>query len=586
MALNIVVLALVLASTFMQSGFGFYSGVLNVFCTLISVAIALGFYEPVNDLLSAQAGLPAAYSEPVSILALFLVSFAVLRTLTDNYLRRPVQVHRHVETAGSILCGFINAQLTMGIMVIALLMLPLGGTVLQFSRYVRSEDRDPTNSYKVAFERRNLWLRSDAMTVALFNAMSGGSLRGPTRFRDVYPDFLEAIYFSTNTVQPESSPTPRRDKRADGFKDGLRAESWWIVQTPIEARYRKELPTEQQRQPPYANQSFAVRPGHQLIGVRLELRPGAADKSRIATVHLFRPTQIRLVGRVGDEPRQFVPCILGGADARLEGALRIVDFDNNLERAATDEVKVDAFFEVPTDFRPEFVEYRRHARAALSAQPAESAPGQELRLAARGADGRGDASGKRTFGSVLLDSSGAHPQLPIPLGADALRRTPNVRIRDDRLAAGRLFGATSRFAPERGKPALAGFYVPEGYELVQIRYRPKEARTIVGNVFNYAARLNQYFAVDDRGERHPMTGYFAIVKRGRDQFIELFFNGGEDEPLDPAYKGMLDFKDLKADEVNQDDSEICLLFLIRGGRTILRIENQQKDGGDVRIPLP
>lgn len=588
MALNLIVLALVLAATFMQSGFGFYSGVLNAFCTLASVALALGFYEPLNDLLSGQLGIPSGYSEPASIMILFLVGFAVLRTLADNYLRRPVQIHPYIDLGGGILCGFVVAQLTMGIMVISLLLLPLGGTVLQFSRYARAEDRDDTNPYRAAFERRSLWLRSDEMTVGLFNLMSSGSLSSATPLSRVYPNFLDAIYYSTNTVQAESSPSPPRSKRSDGFKDGIAVEEWWVETGPVEGRYRAGIPTERDRQPPYKLETYTPQPGNKLLAVRLLLRPSSADKQKLVTAHLFRPTMIRLVGRTGEEPDQHVPVIIGGADPRIEGARRIVDLDNNFQIPASEDVRVDAIFEVPEEFQPEFVEYRRHARASIAGEAAKKSQQEELKLArAKSKQELEDEEGKRTFGSVLLDSSGLNTSLPIPIAAESLARMPDAKIKDNELAAGRLSGAVSRYAPSQGKLALRGFHAPPGYELVQVRYKPREARTLVGNVFNYVAKLNQYFAVDDRADKWPLAGYFAIVKRGNAEFIELYFNGSPEEPLDPGYKSMLDFKDIKPAELEAEEAQIGLLFLVKsGGRTLTRIENQGRDGVEVNFRIP
>ncbi len=588
MVLNLIILALVLASTFMQSGFGFYTAVLNLFCSIFAVTIALGFYVPVNDLLSGQLGVPTSYSDPVAIIVLFLASFAVLRTLADNYIRRPVNVHPYVDVAGSIACGFVSSQLTMGIMAICLLMLPLGGTVLQFSRFARTSDNDQTNAFKPEFERHGLWLASDAMTLAVFNAVGGGSLRGSTRFLEVYPDFLDAIWYSTNTVQPEAGVSPRREKRVDGFKDGLAAGDWWVVKPPLEGRYRRTVPSEQERQPAYKVEQYKPAPDMQIIGIDLTIGGSAADKSRTSTVHLFRPTQLRLVGKVGDKVVQAVPCALEGADKRLEGALRLVDLDNNFELTGGTDAPIRAYFEVPTGFAPDFVEYRRHARASLSRTPAETAPTGSIRVkrAGGGDDDDGESSGRRTFGSVLTGNSGSHEQLPIPISLSSLRRASNVKLTGDRMSAGRLFGAVSRFAPDRENPPAAGFAVPANHSIVHIRYKPKEARTVVGDVFNYVAKLNQYFAVDDTGERWPMSGYYAVVTRGQDQYIELFLNGPADDPLDPAFKGMLDFKDLKGSELDRDDTEICLMFIVKYGRTILRIENQTNDGGDVKIQVP
>ncbi|MCC6357272.1 MAG: hypothetical protein IT450_00895, partial [Phycisphaerales bacterium] len=65
-----------------------------------------------------------------------------------------------------------------------------------------------------------------------------------------------------------------------------------------------------------------------------------------------------------------------------------------------------------------------------------------------------------------------------------------------------------------------------------------------------------------------------------------FFNGPDSDPLDGSFRQMLDFKEVKRNELNdQDDSVICLIFLVDPGVRILRIQNQAGDGGDVSIPI-
>ena len=83
-----------------------------------------------------------------------------------------------------------------------------------------------------------------------------------------------------------------------------------------------------------------------------------------------------------------------------------------------------------------------------------------------------------------------------------------------------------------------------------------------------------------------MAGYYAIVRRGREEFIELFYNGPPDDPLDPAWRNMLDFKTLSFREVfNSDDAEVGMIFLVPKGRTVVRFQNQAGEGQDVNYPI-
>ena len=301
MALNIIALVMVLAITFMHAIFGFFSGLINVFCTIASAVIAFGFYEALNGFITKSFELHPGYTEPICLIVLFIVSIVVLRTLADNYIRGNVKLPAVVDWAGAGVCGFINAQIFVGMLVLGVLMLPLGGNVLGYSAWVRNEYNETDDDHRqlIRFDRKHLWTRSDEFAAGLFNLISGGSMRGTTTFASVYPDFSEAVYFSTNTVQPESSPSPHRKDRGrdqDGFTKGLDVEGWWEEAGPIEGRYQKEMPTRRQPTPDYERVTFEPAGGKKLIGTRLRLNQFAADRDKRTSLHLFRPTMLRLVG--------------------------------------------------------------------------------------------------------------------------------------------------------------------------------------------------------------------------------------------------------------------------------------------------
>jgi len=588
MALNVVTLLLVLAITFMHSIFGFFTGVINVFCSIVSVVVALGFYEALNDLITRSSGLHPGYTEPACLVGLFILTMAVTRTLADNYIRGNVKLPMAVDWGGAAVCGFINAQLFVGTIVLGVLMLPLGGTVLQFSRYERSPDEQDFDHPNLArFDRNHIWTRSDEFTAGLFNLISGGSMKGSTAFASVYPDFTEAVFFSSNTVQAQSTPSPYRKEKgrdSDGFTKGLVVEKWWVETAPIETRYRKEVPTARKQTPDYSRTMFKVAAGKKLIAAQLLLHKAAADRDNRAYVHLFRPTMVRLVGAKGEEYQHYVPRIIANADEKIGGKHRVVDYDNNFSLPGGQSARIYAYFEVDQDFNPAFVEYRRHARAALPSQPVEEAPEVALSVQPGEASAPGGrASGRRTFGSVLETLSGDNPKLPFAVARRALRGG-DINLDSDKLASGRLFGSRSRLEPSRDEAKVEEFKVPEGRRLLQVRYKPKQALTVVGQVFNYVGQVNQYFVIDSNANRHALVGYYAIVKRGRGEYIELFFAGGPDVPESAGFRGMLDFKQLERSEVNdQDDTVIGLLFLVPPGTEFRRVENQAGDGGDIRL---
>jgi hypothetical protein len=588
MIFNVITLLMVLGVTFLQSIFGFFSGLINLFCVMISVAVAFGFYESLNLWATEATGLAPGYVEPCCLVGLFLITLTALRTAADNLIRGNVHVPQWMDWSGATICGFINAQLTIGTLAIGVAMLPIGGAPMGFERYSRTGSTSD-NKISERFERNSIWTRSDDMTVGFVNLLSSGSMKAATPLSAVYPNFTDAVFYSTNTVQAESTPSPFRDKKGgDGFMQGLRIESWWYQKQPlIEPRYRKGVPNEKDRQPRMESApKFERQPGNDLIGMRLILDKSAAERAG-GTAHVFRTTMIRLVGTVDKKPAQFTPSVIGGADEFIGGANRVVDLDNNF-RIGEPDAKIDAYFEVPEGFSPWFVEYRRHARAEIVGEPAKSPPSVALKLiTAEEKERIASASGRQSFGTVIMGDSTDNRNLPFELATAKLRSMPDVAIEGETLVRGRLSGTTTQFAPGPTDPRIKELKIPAGYRILQIKYKPKEVRSVVGSVFNYVGGVvNQYIAVDDRGEKHMLHGYYAIVQRGNDRRFELFFNGPPDDLLDGSYHHMLDFKDIEKSELNDaDNAEIGLIFLVRPGTRIQRIQNQAGDGGDVSIPM-
>jgi hypothetical protein len=299
--------------------------------------------------------------------------------------------------------------------------------------------------------------------------------------------------------------------------------------------------------------------------------------------HRFRPSMIRLVGDVREDPRHYVARLLGGVDPKIGDALRIADVDNNFAVPASGKTVVDAYFEVDEEFRPRFVEYRRHARAALPEEPTANPPGEALAAAATDAGREGGPGGTRRgttgFIGTLVRPYGDYDELPFRVSAARARGGTDVSVEGEMLVSGRIAGDRRRLEASDDEAKVFEFKLPAGFRLCQIRYRPYEAQSLVGDVFNYAARtLNQYWAEDNAGERYRLVGYFAIVPRRAGPYLELFYAGGPDDPLNATFRGMLDFRHIEPRELTQEGTELGLLFLVPPGKTIRGITNQAGHG--------
>jgi hypothetical protein len=597
MIINIFAMLFVFGIAFVHSIFGLYSAILNVFCATAGVAVAFGFFEPVNALLLGQAGLHPSYTEPAVFVLLFVVTTSVLRVAGDILLRGNVRVPAWGDWIGGGVLGFIVGQLCVGVMLIGFFMLPWGGRVGMYQRYFRDPDNrlfsesvdiDPAlrrQDERVAFWRQRVWLRSDEFAAAYFDILSNGCLRGETTFASVYPSFPDWVAWTGNTVQSESLTAPIIDDKGNGVKDGLKVASWWEQKAPLDreiTRYRKDVPNYDAENPPFQPLEYKVQPGNRLIGVRLTLDRAAADRDKTNAYHRFRPTMIRLVGEIrqsdgSSETVQFVPQALGGV-LKESTNVRIVEWDNNFGLPADGPASVDAYFEVPEGFQPQFVEYRRHARAALDASGAAKAAPE--RLAAGKPAPAGQSEGKRTGGpanfvdTIELNGTGDLTTLPFPLAGDKVRANLDVTIEGKQLASGRIQGLRSEFQTTDNlrDTNITEFKLPEGKRLFQLQAHAKKAASLPGQVLNFAGSVvSQYQAEDETGASHPLIGYYALVKRDGQPYIELAYL-----PDDASFRGMLDFKTsgIKKDLQDQDDAILGMLFAVPAGRKITAISSQ------------
>lgn len=599
MILNIAALLFVLGATFINSIFGLYSGLINVFCAVVAMCVSLGYWEVLNDMLTGQAHLHPGYTEAFSIALLYCVTLFVLRFLADRFIRGNVKVPMYLDWGGGAACGFVLAQITVGIMMLSFLMLPFGGQAGLYSHFKRDADNENISQQdaedlvgvygtdsdtrtaldefkqargeRIVFWQYPLWLRSDDFTVKLFNLLSKGSMSGGTTFAHVYPDFPEWVFYSGNAVQHESLPVPIRDEDGDGWANGLAVDSAWWQTKDIEGRYRKEPITRENSNPNYEPLTFRIRPEHKLLGMRVTLKPLVADRGKkIAPYYRFRSTQFRVVGNVGDKAAQFVPQLIGGADPKIGQALRIVEPDSNFTISGTGNAEVDLYFEVPDGFTPRFVEFKRHARVAVNpGQIREDGP--TGRLAAQptgnnsGSGSAGNVQGLTSFlNTVIYEGTGEVKKLPSALAAN--RIGGDVELRDGKFASGRIMGALSAL---RAMPnTVTEFDVPGDKRIFQLQSHAKQAQSLAGQVFNFAGSVvNNYFALSNTGDRYPLCGYYALVERDGEKYLELFYTP---DPGATGYNSMLDFKTdgIRKALRDQADAVIGLIFLVPPGTEI------------------
>lgn len=569
MILNLFATAFVLGATFVHSMYGLFSGIINLFCCVVALAITFGYFEVANNLASQH--LHPGYTEPFVFILLFVISLLLLRLAADNFVRGNMRVPMYVDWGGGAVCGFFIAQICVGVMFLGFMMLPFGGQAGMYQREVRpSEDdmQDVPSGERVPFDTVGLWLGSEAMTANLGALLSSGSLSGTTEFASVYPNFPEWVWWTGNTVQPESLTAPIRDDDGDGFENGLQVDTWWTQTTPLDAsitRYRRDKPSERNDEPRYEPMALAPEPGEKLLGVRMTLRQAAEDRDKRAGGHRFRATMIRIVGDVERpdgtvESQQYRPQAIGGADPRIPDNWRIADPDNNFFVPSGNK-QIDTIFVVDEDFEPRFVEYRRHARApVLQPEFVEAPPAEPLVAEVPVGGGRFGGGPSSFIDTVNRRDSGDEENLPFKLSANKLQTDLNVNLEGEFFVSGRVAGYERELTT--GPARIEKFKIPAGKRIFQLQTKARQASSLAGQVFNFVGSItNSYEAIDSRGDSHPLAGFYVQVERDGQDYIELFF---EPDPGAVGFNGMLQWQwdGVRKALTRQNDAVLGLIFVV------------------------
>jgi hypothetical protein len=183
------------------------------------------------------------------------------------------------------------------------------------------------------------------------------------------------------------------------------------------------------------------------------------------------------------------------------------------------------------------------------------------------------------FVDLVESGSGDNDFLPFKLSQAKLRGEADVELEADLFVSGRVVGSRAQWESKAVDGVVEKIKIPDGHRICKISFKPREVKTLVGQVLNWvAARVNQYSAIDETGDKYFMSGYYAIVKRDGEEAFELFFNGDPQNPKDPGYKAMLDFKDIKPSELEQEDAVMGMLFVIPVGKEVRGVQNQTGQG--------
>ncbi len=201
MILIVITALFVLGIALFQATQGLFSALIMSILTILCTVLAFNFYEPLAEALLYTR--QPATADAIMLVAMFVVPLLVLRICCDKLLSRNVVLNVWVSRIGGGVLGLITGMVIVGVLVVAVQMLPTTESFLYYRPYDGSLKR-------VA---RLAPFYPDEFTVGLVNLLSGGGLSGgaDTRFQSTHDDLFLELFCARNTAGKHGRVDARPD---------------------------------------------------------------------------------------------------------------------------------------------------------------------------------------------------------------------------------------------------------------------------------------------------------------------------------------------------------------------------------------
>lgn len=580
MLLAAIIVVLVFAVTLVQATQGWFSAMIMTVLTLTCAALAFGTFDHVAVNYLAPYWKPS-YAHAIALAVLFGVPLIVLRLVFDRAIRRTTLLPLIVDRVGAGVCGLITALTMVGVLAVTMHLVPFDrGSVLGYSRV---EVADPAADKPAGTGQNNLWLSPDRFAVRLGTMLSAGIYgSGSSLYKD-HPDLVQEAAW-TNAV-----PT--------GVSRYAEPGSISVVGTELlPVLYRVVPPITDPKNNPPSYEPVEPSAGNEFRLVKMRLGEKAKDERKS---HIFTLRQFRLSGRKPGSASMVEVHAIGIEQEQSDPTQRHIRFkkgrvdmpvvDNVYSPKGSDVVEV--VFEIPKNFQPTHVSYKRGARVPVSfdtsTQGGEERPSREKReevastkpaspstSATRPAPASGEAVARPSRGGNIrgiTTKSGRSffgDELPLELKN---YRGSNVEHRGAALASGSLVAELDKQSEETSDP-IRRFAVPEDQRLLQLSISKLEAKSTFGRIITQAVgTVENYFVTDSTGGRYEVVGKYAIANVNGTDLMELQYFGGAEAGIGR----MRPFDRIKSDHLKGEYGYV-LLFLVKPGAHITAFSS----GGD------
>ncbi|RPI63523.1 MAG: CvpA family protein [Planctomycetaceae bacterium] len=189
MILIFVVALLVIGIAFYQAVQGLFSALVMCILSITCAMLAFSFYEPLGSMLYNSQ---PAYADGAALVALFFIPLLGLRIVADRFIPGNSLVGLWPDRIGGGLLGLITAEVCVGVLMVAVQMLPWGQTMLGYTAF--SEDLTERKQRLAPFY-------PDEFTVGLVEYLSAKSFKAdPERpYATAHDNLLRELFCARNT---------------------------------------------------------------------------------------------------------------------------------------------------------------------------------------------------------------------------------------------------------------------------------------------------------------------------------------------------------------------------------------------------
>jgi len=580
-ALFIIIFLLFLGIAFFQTIQGAYSALIMMVLTFLSAAVAVNFYGPLSK--AYLLDLIPEYADTASLMVIFSVTLVVLRTLADSFVRGNIVIWEWPDRIVAGLLSIPTAMVLVGISAIGLQLLPFDTQLMYFNRF--NDDNEK-------------WVRSgllftDDVAAGMMARFSGGCLEGSQNFALAHPDWPGEISAQRIAVQRES--------RHAVMPDTVKVSSLSKREAPLLVKeFRLQASTyrggPQTKTVTVKDKRFAAN-GYYYLVAKMVLDSKAADPDG---KHRFGWGQIRLVGFNGTDRKTPINCYaIGVRDPDLPGEfnyLRVTVEEpppsnddeaeptfRNYGYIARDNSAgsqgIDVVFEVPENFTPWFLEYKRWARTTLPKISNTSPTTDETPKAEGEKRSVGEAgSGMQVEFTIDPARTAFSDELPFTVtsasGAGKIG-TSDAEISSAKYVRGQISGKVGTSDPDALDGRTGGrmvviksFDVPQNKRLLRMEcvYTPMQTQ-FLQKVFGSVQNVMQKKAISTQGQTYLPVGQYIMVEDGAGKLVELNY-----DPESEATGRLEPFRDIQLGQVKDKTVRVGFLFLIDPGTEMSRFE--------------